>query len=291
VRLGLDRPLFDKCLQGGGARERVKADLDEAIDRRLRGTPSYFLDGQKHPGLIPKPVLEKALEQDRDYWPAYDVAAAVYLRRGLREIREPGRFPWSPLVLGVTFCLHGSAGLLLPTLLLRRDRSLWLRGALFLLPVALVFGALFLVTWGGEAPAAGPERYGTFLGAMDQGPLLPLTLTPVNVLHRYAVLDPDHLLGVANLLVLAAPVGLLLLLTGPWPRRDARFRFVLVAGAFLALFPLLWNVSYPLRRDWDLFSPVGVPLAVLGALALAVRGVDRAASARFIPWSASRRAM
>jgi protein-disulfide isomerase/uncharacterized membrane protein len=65
VRPGLDRPLFDSCLAGGDAKKRVKHDLDEAIDRRLRGTPSYFLDGEKHPGLIPRPVLEKALAAAR----------------------------------------------------------------------------------------------------------------------------------------------------------------------------------------------------------------------------------
>jgi protein-disulfide isomerase/uncharacterized membrane protein len=66
VRLGLDRPNFDKCLAGGNAKKKVKHDLDEAIDRRLRGTPSYFLDGQKHPGLIPQPALEKALAAARE---------------------------------------------------------------------------------------------------------------------------------------------------------------------------------------------------------------------------------
>jgi len=62
VRLGLDRPRFDRCMAGDEAMQRVKRDIDEAIDRRLRGTPSYFLDGEKHPGLIPRQVLEQALE-------------------------------------------------------------------------------------------------------------------------------------------------------------------------------------------------------------------------------------
>ncbi|MBW2276911.1 MAG: DsbA family protein, partial [Deltaproteobacteria bacterium] len=65
VRLGLDRPGFDECMDGDKAMRKVKRDIDEAIDRRLRGTPSYFLDGEKHPGLIPKPVLEQALAAAR----------------------------------------------------------------------------------------------------------------------------------------------------------------------------------------------------------------------------------
>lgn len=66
VRLGLDRPRFDECMRSARAMERVERDLDEAIDRRLRGTPSYFLDGEKHPGLIPRPVLEQALAAARE---------------------------------------------------------------------------------------------------------------------------------------------------------------------------------------------------------------------------------
>jgi hypothetical protein len=200
---------------------------------------------------------------------------AVYVWLGLREIRDPSRRPWSAFVLGITFCLHGSAGLLLPSQLLFTRRSLLVRGMLFLLPVLVVAGSLFFGTWGGQLPNAGPARTGTFLGAMGQGPLLPLLLSPTNVLHRYAILDADHLLGVANLWLMAAPVGLLLLVTGRWPRRDPIFRFVLVVGAFLALFPVFWNVSYPLRRDWDLFSTVGIPLAVLGGLTLGNRTVTR----------------
>jgi protein-disulfide isomerase len=66
VRLGLDRPRFDECMRGERAMEQVERDLDEAIDRRLRGTPSYFIDGEKHPGLIPRPVLERALAAARE---------------------------------------------------------------------------------------------------------------------------------------------------------------------------------------------------------------------------------
>jgi protein-disulfide isomerase len=65
VRLGLDRPRFDKCMTGMGAMKKVKRDLDEAIDRRLRGTPSFFLDGEKHAGLIPREALEQALAAAR----------------------------------------------------------------------------------------------------------------------------------------------------------------------------------------------------------------------------------
>jgi protein-disulfide isomerase/uncharacterized membrane protein len=65
VRLGLDRPRFEQCMASGQAMERVKRDLDRAIDLRLRGTPSYFIDDEKHPGLIPKPALEKAIAAAR----------------------------------------------------------------------------------------------------------------------------------------------------------------------------------------------------------------------------------
>jgi protein-disulfide isomerase/uncharacterized membrane protein len=66
VRLGLDRPRFDECMAGQEAMKKVERDIDAAIDRRLRGTPSFFLDGEKHAGLIPEQVLEDALATARE---------------------------------------------------------------------------------------------------------------------------------------------------------------------------------------------------------------------------------
>lgn len=205
---------------------------------------------------------------------------AVYLYAGVRTIRHGGPVWLAGLALGVTFCLHGSAGLLLPSLAFLvvhagfRSAGVqrWFAaGAGFLLPVAMVFGALFFLTWGGQPPESRADRLGNFLGARDQGPLLPLEKTTGNLDYRYAQLDLDHAIGVANLVILAAPLGLLLLLLYRIPRRDPLLRWVAIIAVFLILFPLLWNVSFSLRRDWDLFSNMGVPLTLLGGIVYLTR--------------------
>jgi Tfp pilus assembly protein PilF len=203
-------------------------------------------------------------------------ALAFYLLFGIRFLRGRCSVIWPAAILGVAFGLHGSAGLLLPSLVLLandgclrpvRPGRILKAGLAFLAPVAITYACLYLFTWGGEPPANGPRLVGSFLGGMNLGPLLPLTLTPENVLHRYAVLDPEHLAGVLNLLLLAAPAGILLLLLGGFRRKNPVFKFVGLAAFFLVVFPVFWNVNYELRQDWDLFSPMGVPLTLLGGLA------------------------
>jgi Flp pilus assembly protein TadD len=211
-------------------------------------------------------------------------ALALYLLVGIRHLKGQGRGILPPIVLGAAFCLHGSAGLLLPSLVLLsnngRIRPLRVKrwfgwGALFLVPVLVVFVALFVGTWDGSVPDDVDTRYGSFLGGMEQGPLLPLVRTSANLTSRYAMFDLEHLIGVLNLYVLASPVGLVLLLIGRPRRGGTVFRWILVVAAFLVIFPIFWNVNYSLRRDWDLFSPMGVPIALLGGLAFLRSGGGR----------------
>jgi tetratricopeptide (TPR) repeat protein len=218
-------------------------------------------------------------------------AIGLYLLLGIRWLGGRGTGVAPPLCLGVAFCLHGSAGLLLPSLLVLSARGpgrstafrrtvRW--GGLFLLPVAAVFLSLFLGVWGAEFPEPGHRLYGTFLGAMDEGPLLPLLRSRENLTHRYAILDLEHVVGILNVLALVAPVGIVLLLTGRRPRRDPIFRFVAVAALFLLAFPFLWNTNFGLRRDWDLMSSMGIPITLLGGLALLRSGADRAGAVRIV---------
>lgn len=211
-----------------------------------------------------------------EVYPLLVAGSAFYLWLGLRWLNGNGRGIWPPLCLGVVFWLHMSAGLLLPSLGLLANRGRfwpidlwrWVKwGILFLIPVAVFALCLFLFTWSGALPEAGPDRYGTLLGAGDEGMLLPLTFTPFDPFRRYAVFDLEHFVGVLNLLALVAPAGLLLLFIGRRPWRSGTFRFIAVAALFLVLFPNFWNISFELRRDWDLFSGMGVPLVLLGALA------------------------
>ncbi len=209
-------------------------------------------------------------------------AIGLYLLLGIRATKRGGSILWPALMLGTAFGLHGSAGLLLPSLGYLANRCrLWpvrfprvaLAGLAFLVPVVMVYGALYLFTWGGVPPEATPERFGTFLGGNDQAPILPIRLTATNVLHCYAFLDAEHLVGVLNLVVLAAPAGLLLLLLGRWPTKEnPAFRFAATCALFLVAFPFFWNVNFTLRQDWELFSPMGIPLTLMGVLAFLGRG-------------------
>ncbi|MHC4472966.1 MAG: tetratricopeptide repeat protein, partial [Planctomycetota bacterium] len=209
---------------------------------------------------------------------------ALYLLAALRRAAGKGPRLLPALLLGVAFCLHGSAGLLLPSLLLLEGegRILPLMAGrrlvsllAFLLPVALVFAALYLGTWAGEPPPAGPDLYGTFAGPSGLGPLPPLVRTAENLEYRYAILDIEHLVGVLNLWLLASPAGIALLVAA-WRGSGARrVRWLHWAALLLLLFPALWNVSYGLRRDWDLFAVAGLPLALLGGLAFLREGTSR----------------
>jgi tetratricopeptide (TPR) repeat protein len=200
-------------------------------------------------------------------------ASAVYLWFAVRRVTGSGGPLGAPLALGVAFAFHGSAALLLPSLLFAapgaRPRVAGAAGrvALFLLPPAATFAALFFGVWGGSLPPAGPERTGSFLGAMGASPLLPALRTPQNLTCRYAILDLEHLLGVVNVLVAAAPAGLALFLAARRRGTDPVLRPVLAAAIPLALFPLLLNVSFPLRYDWALFAAAGLPLTLAGTLA------------------------
>jgi tetratricopeptide (TPR) repeat protein len=205
-------------------------------------------------------------------------ALALYLLVGLRHLAGKGRGVAPPLVLGTAFALHGSAGILLPSLLLLANdgrRSpvrlgrwfVW--GLLFLVPVVAVFGSLFLFTWDGRLPSNDADRLGNFLGGMDQGPIPPLLRSWDNLPYRYALLDLERLLGVLNILLLAAPAGLAALLLGrPWRRLGRTATWLGTVAAALVLFPLIWNVNFPLRLDANLFAPVGIPLTLLGGLLL-----------------------
>ncbi len=226
-------------------------------------------------------------------------AVIAYLLVSLRAMRGTGSPLLPPLVLGVAFALHGSAGLLLPSLAYvawrggadRRDAAVRVlrSAAWFALPVAATFLGLWLGTWQSSLPPSGPDRWGNFLGASGFGPFVPLTFGPSDLGGQYALLDLEHALAVVTTLFVAAPVAWTLLAGhalarpksahDPAPDRDA-VRFAIAALIPWVVYPCVWNVSYALRRDWDLFSPVGTFAAFLVAILVLRRRDDRLAAVR-----------
>jgi protein-disulfide isomerase/uncharacterized membrane protein len=61
VRLGIGRSEFKKCMASDRAMKRVEKDLDAAIEKRLRGTPTFFIGSEKFMGRIPKKELVERL--------------------------------------------------------------------------------------------------------------------------------------------------------------------------------------------------------------------------------------
>jgi tetratricopeptide (TPR) repeat protein len=246
------------------------------------------------------------------------VAILAYLLVSVRALRGTGSRHLPPLVLGAAFVLHGSAGLLLPSLAFvawtsapdggadrrRAVLSVAAAGLLFLVPVVATFVLLWLWTWHGALPAPGPSLWGNFLGAMGAGPLLVLERGPGDVAPQYAFLDAEHALAAAMTIFMAAPAAWALAAAhaatrpGAAPEAPRDRRLTVFAAAALVpwiVYPCVWNVSYPLRHDWDMFTPLGAVGAFAVCLLVLRRAGDRAAAVRvaalclfaFVPFVAS----
>ena len=63
VRLGLNRSAFKECLESHAAAGRVADDLQEAADKKLKGTPSFLIDDRLFLGKIPEKEIERLLKR------------------------------------------------------------------------------------------------------------------------------------------------------------------------------------------------------------------------------------
>ncbi len=63
VRLGLNRVEFKRCLQSHATAERIEADLKAAMDRQLRGTPTFLVGDEVHLGKLREVELERLIEE------------------------------------------------------------------------------------------------------------------------------------------------------------------------------------------------------------------------------------
>lgn len=61
VRLGLDRSAFRECLEERQVADRIAEDLEEAIGRRLRGTPTFIVGERVFLGRIPEAEIDRML--------------------------------------------------------------------------------------------------------------------------------------------------------------------------------------------------------------------------------------
>jgi protein-disulfide isomerase len=64
AELGMDTALFDRCLASGIKRKVVLADYDEGVKAGVKGTPTFFVNGEQVPSRIEdiSAAIEKAMK-------------------------------------------------------------------------------------------------------------------------------------------------------------------------------------------------------------------------------------
>ncbi|MBI3804651.1 MAG: DsbA family protein [Nitrospirae bacterium] len=61
-QLHLDMKLFEETLRDRDLLVRIETDYNEAVDRGVRATPTFFINGRKVEGAIPLPLFEREVE-------------------------------------------------------------------------------------------------------------------------------------------------------------------------------------------------------------------------------------
>jgi protein-disulfide isomerase len=119
--LELDSAAFGECLDSGSTSARTEADVSEAIARGVRGTPTFFIDGQPLVGAQPYAVIARAIDaalaEGASAAAPFELAPASVLPPEIRQlpvdVQEAYRFAVAnPDVLEVIpcYCGCGSVG-------------------------------------------------------------------------------------------------------------------------------------------------------------------------------------
>jgi hypothetical protein len=207
------------------------------------------------------------------------VGILLYLWLAIRALRGEVDL-WRPaIVLALTHAFHPSTLVLQPSLWYmgwvlwkqHRLRGPAAVGKVLVPSVVVALGVLALMQSGGHGLEAflGED----FPGGGDHRWLVPLLSTTTRWEH-YTMFSWAHLLDIVNQELLSAPVvlpSLILMAVFAHNRlrgRDREMRFLLLAAGCYLLLTLVWNPDYGGQRDWDLFSPASLPLAVLLAYLL-----------------------
>ena len=62
TELGMDADALGDCMDSGAMGEQAEADLAEGLERGVRGTPTFFIDGQLLVGAQPYAVFARAID-------------------------------------------------------------------------------------------------------------------------------------------------------------------------------------------------------------------------------------
>jgi hypothetical protein len=220
----------------------------------------------------------------------------IYLWLALRALKGEVAVIWPATVLAITHAFHPSTIILVPSLLYlawaaspRESQTTEDQGGLsepsgrrrtsfrhnlisMAVPYALVLaGTLALMSAGHHG--VGALLGADFPGGADRRWFVPLVRTTTRWEH-YTMFSLGHLVDIVNEQFLVAPVVLpALVLTGflAWhrlPRRDPIARLLTLMALCYFLLIITWNPDYGGQRDWDLFAPAALPMAVLLAYLL-----------------------
>ncbi len=63
IQLGLDQEKFSTCLTSRTYRDKIERDLTDGIKAGVSGTPTFFINGRKVPGVIPRDIFATILEK------------------------------------------------------------------------------------------------------------------------------------------------------------------------------------------------------------------------------------
>lgn len=61
---GLERTLFDQCLDSGANASEVATDYADGLRAGVRGTPTFFINGRRYEGPLSKSVFEQILQTE-----------------------------------------------------------------------------------------------------------------------------------------------------------------------------------------------------------------------------------
>jgi hypothetical protein len=215
------------------------------------------------------------------------VGVLLYAWLALRALAGEIALLWPASALALTHAFHPSTLILVPSLVYlacvrgsrgareqggkgaegRGNRGGWCVFASVGVPYVLVgLGVLALMTAGGHGLDA---LFGAdYPGGGDRRWFVPLFATATRWEH-YTMFSLGHLRDIANEQLLTAPAivpASILAALLAWrrlPTRDRAFRLLLIMAASYLLFIWTWNPDYGGRRDWDLFAPAAVPVALL----------------------------
>jgi hypothetical protein len=121
AELDLDGDAFGECLDSKATHNQVQADLREGTARGVRGTPTFFINGQPLVGAQPYNVIAQAIDAAMSTEPSAGVtlelapasALSTELRQLPPEVQEAYRFALAnPHALEVIpcYCGCGSVG-------------------------------------------------------------------------------------------------------------------------------------------------------------------------------------